>query len=88
MSTTRDRFGVSILVGLILAVVCSFSTTAMAGQTGGTFGASVAGDDGMGGIERIITAASSRAQVAVALGAGVPLLIVGFMVRRRISADV
>ena len=89
MSTTRDRFGVSILVGLILAVLCSVSTPAVAaGQAGGTLEVTLAGDDGMGGIERIMSAASSRAQVAVGLGAGVPLLIVGFMVRRRIYAEV
>jgi hypothetical protein len=89
MSTTRDRFGVSILVGLVLAVLCSLTTPALAArQTGGPLSAQTVGDEGIGGIERIMTAASSRAQVAVGLGAGVPLLIVGFMVRRRIYAEV
>jgi hypothetical protein len=87
MSTARNRFGVSILVGFVLTVLCHVGTpVAAAGDA--DFAAALAGDDGMGGIERIISAASARTQVAIGLGAGVPLLIVGFMVRRRIYADV
>jgi hypothetical protein len=86
MSTARNRFGVSILVGFVLTVLCHVTPIAAAGDSG--FAAALAGDDGMASIERIMTSASSRTQVAIGLGAGVPLLIVGIMVRRRIYAEV
>jgi hypothetical protein len=89
MSTARDRFGVSILVGFVVAVLLSF-TSPLNGAGRDPLGmplVSASADEGLLSIESVMTAASSRVQLAIALGAGVPMLIVGFMVRRRILAD-
>jgi hypothetical protein len=88
MSTARNRFGVSILVALVLAVFVSAAPEAAAptSQGGGViFGG---GSEGFGSIEHLAAATSTRTQMAVALGAGVPLVIIGCMVRRRLYAEV
>ena len=94
MSTARNRFGVSILVALVLGVLLTVTPAIASGR-------GVAGDSGQptlsdgasdfqlfGAVGEIAAATSGRTQTAIALGAGVPLLIVGSMVRRRIYAEV
>ena len=86
MSTARNRFGVSILVALVLGILLPAApkaASAPAPQTAGIFG----GDEEFGSIDNLAAATSARTQLAVALGAGVPLVIIGFMVRRRIYAE-
>jgi len=94
MSTARNRFGVSILVALVLGVLLT-ATPASASARGaasdsGQPAISVSPSDVQlfGAVGEIASAASGRTQTAIALGAGVPLLIIGTMVRRRIYADV
>jgi hypothetical protein len=90
MSTARDRFGVSILVALVLGVLLSAApeaASASAPHSAGIFGGA-AGDEGFGSIDNLAAATSARTQLAVALGAGVPLVIIGCMVRRRLYAEV
>jgi hypothetical protein len=87
MSTARNRFGVSILVGFVLAAVCTLGSPARAAELDPTASALSGSEDGIFDIDRVMTAASSRTQVAVGIGAGVPMLIIGMMVRRRNQAD-
>jgi hypothetical protein len=93
MSTARNRFGVSILVALVLGVLLT-AAPAGASTRGATDSGQPAMSDGasdfqvFGAIGEIATATAGRTHAAIALGAGVPLLIVGSMVRRRIYADV
>jgi hypothetical protein len=79
MSTARNRFGVSILVALVMGVLLSAAPEAAS--------APAAVGVPFGGIETLAVMTSTRAQLAVALGAGVPMIIIGFMVRRRIHAE-
>jgi hypothetical protein len=90
MSTARNRFGVSILVALVLTVLLTPVRADAAASVTHKASASVGHDNdlGLGGIEAIASLTSTRTQLALGLGAGVPLLIVGFMVRRRIYAEV
>ena len=89
MSTARNRFGVSILVALVLAVLLAPVPADAAARVAQPASASAGlGDDlGLGGIEQIASLTSTRTQIAMGLGAGVPLLIIGCMVRRRIYAE-
>ena len=92
MSTARNRFGVSILVALVLAVALQAAPAQAAAAN--TPGASALADvrpsgfEGFGTISDLAAATSGRTQFAVALGAGVPMIIIGFMVRRRVYAEV
>ena len=90
MSTARNRFGVSILVALVLAVLLAPVPADAAARVVQPANASIGlGDDlGLGGIDTLASLTSTRTQLAVGMGAGVPLLIIGCMVRRRIYADV
>jgi hypothetical protein len=85
MSTARNRFGVSILVGFVLAVLCSVQQSAYAEPADATIFA--VADENVFSIDRVMNTASSRAQLAVALGAGVPMVLIGMMVRRRNQAE-
>ena len=88
MSTARNRFGVSILVGLALAVLCTVQDSVRAAQPEpASYAFAEAEGDGMFSIDRVMSAASSRTQIAIGLGAGVPMLLIGMMVRRRNQAD-
>lgn len=94
MSTVRDRFGVSILVGLVLAVALSSARVGAAAHSGhanggapGTRGSETANIEAGFGVVGLDSAVSNGTHVAVALGAGVPLLLFAFMVKRRIQAD-
>jgi hypothetical protein len=94
MSTARNRFGVSILVALVLAVLLAASSAHAATGTAGAFEVPIVakGDVGQigqfGSIGDLAATTSGRTQFAIAAGAAVPLLIVGVMVRRRVYADV
>jgi hypothetical protein len=89
MSTARNRFGVSILVGFILTVMCMASTSIQAAQFDpaprSMPGAS--SQEHMFSVAGVMTAASTRTQLVIGAGATIPLLVAGFMVRRRILAD-
>ena len=85
MSTARNRFGVSILVAVVLAVLLNPVQADAAARL--VQSAGLGSEVGLGGIDQIAAMASTRMQLAVGLGAGVPLVIIGFMVRRRIHAD-
>ena len=87
MSTARNRFGVSILVGFVLAVLCTIQQPAQAAEDTAGSPFSAAGEEGIFDIDRAMNAASSRTQIAIGLGAGVPMLLIGMMVRRRNQAD-
>jgi hypothetical protein len=91
MSTARNRFGVSILVALVLAVFLNASAHAATGTAAGAadIPALAQGDGQFEQFGSIgdLTTTSGRTHMAVAAGAGVPLLIVGLMVRRRIYAE-
>ena len=50
--------------------------------------AGLGADLGFGRIEEMASLTSTRTQLAMGLGAVVPLLVIGFMVRRRIYAEV
>ena len=88
MSTARNRFGVSILVACVLAVLLSAAPEAAAPVSQGAGAIFGGGSEGFGSIEQLASATSTRTQMAVALGAGVPLVIIGCMVRRRLYAEV
>jgi hypothetical protein len=86
MSTARNRFGVSILVALVLGVLLNPVPADAAAR--GVHSAGLGTELGLGGIDQLAAMTSTRTQMALGLGAGVPLLVIGFMVRRRIYADV
>jgi hypothetical protein len=89
MSTARNRFGVSILVALLLAVLLKPASADAAVRVAepAHAPAGLGGDPGFGHIEEMALLTSTRTQLAMGLGAGVPLLLIGFMVRRRIYAE-
>lgn len=95
MSTARDRFGVSILVGLALAVALNSASVAADARSGyaargapATNGSDIAKvDAGFGVVGSLDNVVSNRTQLALGLGAGVPLLLFAIMVRRRMHAD-
>jgi hypothetical protein len=86
MSTARNRFGVSILVALILGVVLAAAPQAAAPPVAGSGALGVEGG-GFSAIEPLASMTSTRTQLVMALGAGVPMIIIGLMVRRRIYAE-
>jgi len=94
MSTARNRFGVSILVALVLGVLLTATPASASARGAASDSGQPAVSDGasdfqpFGAIGEIASATSGRTQTAIAFGAGVPLLIVGSMVRRRVYADV
>jgi hypothetical protein len=92
MSTARNRFGVSILVALVLAVFLAASPRAATGTAVGASELPVLAQGDVGQLEQVgsvgdLAATSGRTQFAVVVGAAVPMLIVGMMVRRRIYAE-
>jgi hypothetical protein len=87
MSTARTRFGVSILVALAMAVLLHVSPSAAARADTASAIAPDAQFDGLASIGALASLTSARTQAAVALGAGVPMLIAGVMLRRRLYAD-
>jgi hypothetical protein len=87
MSTARNRFGVSILVGFVLAVLCTLGSPARAAEGDPTASVFSGREEGSFDIDVVMTAASSRMQLAVGIGAGVPILLIGMMVRRRNQAE-